>query len=292
MTDQFTPGIGDNIQTDPAGEESDRLRHDYEFVENHVLILLDATKAFTAVEDDATKSQCMFLIKQLRDEKKKVLGFHELEKLPHYRRGQACDQYFFRLADALERRDKKSKEGEADRLGRLLTEYDRRVLAEIREKQRLEQLEAERLVREAEEAKRKAAKLAEEARLSAERARSQKESKEKAAQLAEAERAAANVEAEVAAAKAEEARIATLRSSADIMRTRSDDGTLGTMAKENFAEVTDRATLNLEALRPYIPMPALLQALNAYAKLHGYSADESVQIKGAKFGKRDVSRVR
>src|SRR3974390_3730200 len=111
MTDYTTPGPGDNIQTDPAGEESARLRRDYEFVEQHVLLILDAAKAFLAVADDATKSQCMFLIKQLRDQKKKVLGFHELEKLPHMRRSQAVDQYFFRLSDMLEKRTKTARDG-------------------------------------------------------------------------------------------------------------------------------------------------------------------------------------
>ena len=296
MTFEQTPGMGDNVQAiDYAAEESARLRHDYAYLETLVDELFAEADAFAGIDDADSKAAGMSLIKRLRDEQKKILGLHEMEKVPHYRRGQATDQFFFRLADRLAKRDpKRGQDGQADRIYRMLNDYDRRLLAEEQERRRLANEEMERVAREAERVRREAERLAEESRLKAERARIavHKSKKEEAAREAAEAEARANVEARVAAEKAEEARIATKVTAADIMRTRTEDGTLGTMAEENFAEVTDRVTLDLESLRPYLPMAALQQALNAYARSVGYSSDKSVQIKGANFGKRPKSRVR
>jgi len=295
MTDQTTPGIGDNVQNiDFAAVESERLRWDYAYLETAVEDLFKEADAFDGVEDEESKAKAMNLIKRLRDEQKRILGVHELEKLPHYRRGQATDQFFFRLADKLARRSKVGPDGQADRLNRMLTAYDTRKLAEEMERRRREREEADRIAREADEIRRRAERAAEEARLQAERARVaiHKQTKTEAAQQAAQAESEAIVAAEIAAAKAEEARIATLVTPADVMRTRTENGTLGTMGTESFAEITDYKNLDLETLRPYFTQPAVLAALNGYARAMGYSADASVQIKGAVFGKRAKSRVR
>src|SRR3974390_2224633 len=125
MTDQTTPGIGDNVQNiDFAAVESERLRWDYAYLETAVEDLFKEADAFDNVEDEESKAKAMNLIKRLRDEQKRILGVHELEKLPHYRRGQATDQFFFRLADKLARRSKVGPDGQADRPNRMLTAYD------------------------------------------------------------------------------------------------------------------------------------------------------------------------
>ena len=101
-------------------------------------------------------------------------------------------------------------------------------------------------------------------------------------------------EAAVAKAKADEAYISTLSRPADIMRTRSSDGTLSTMGTEKFSEITDRKLLikSIEAIWPYLTNEALDKAVSGYANSVGYSEDPSVQIEGARFGKRAKSVVR
>ena len=291
----LTPGMGDNIQTvDYASEESQRLRLEYADLEKSADEIEAEAKVFTKVFNAQSEAEGANLVKRLRDYAKITLSHHESEKVPHYRRGQAVDQYFFGIIDRFTKRSKTAKDGEADRINRLLTEYRARLLAEENERRRIANEEAERIAREAEKVRLEAERLAREAQLKAERARAEasKQATAEAAQRAREAEAAANVEAEIAAQKAEAARIDTLRKPADIMRTRTEDGTLITMGEEPFAEITDRIVLDLETLRPYFPLPALQQALNAYARSVGYSSDKSVQIKGAIFGKRAKSRVR
>lgn len=289
------PGIGDNISAiDYAGEETARLNQDYA---SHVLntdALLAEAAAFEVVESPDTKSKVMSLIKRIRDQAKALAGLHELEKMPHYRRGQADDQFFFGMIDKLAKRDRRARDGEADRLNGLLTAYDVRELEKERERRRLALEEEQRKLREAEKARLQAEQEAEQARLAAERARKPETqaAKEEIAQQAAEVASDARVETAVAQQAAEVAYVDTLATPADIMRTRTADGTLGTMGTEDFAEITNRAELDLEKLRPYFTMDALDKAVRAYAKANAYSSDASVQIKGARFGKRAKSRVR
>jgi hypothetical protein len=300
--------IGDNVQTkDFAKDEHDRLKSEYAYLENTVLYLLSKSAPITVVDSQDIKNEVTGLIKAMRDAYKRIKGVHEAEAAPHLERHRGACGFFFGLMDKLGRRDKKANEGEGDRLNRLLTEYDVRELAKEQERRRREAEEAARIAREKREAEEKAARdaaealrQAEEARLKAERARlpETKAAKQEAAQEAahgarEASEALSDtrVEAEVAAAKAEEAYIDTLAAPKDIMRQRSEDGVLSGMASEKFAEITDRNVLDLERLRPYLPVAALETALNKYAASVGHSNDESVQIKGARFGKRPKSRV-
>jgi len=288
------PGIGDNTQVDYATLETERLESEFNYLRDTASNLKSEAAAFVVVDDPGTKSKVMSLIKRMRDHAKSVLGVHEIEKMPHYRRGQAVDQFFFSIADDLARRDRKAKPGEADRLNQLLTDYDLRELAKEQERRRLIAEEEERKRRAAEQARLKAEQEAAEARLKAERARTEatRAAKEEEARKAEEAAAQARVEAHVAEAKAETTYVDTLAKPSDIMRTRTDDGTLGTMGTEDFAEITNRNELDLEKLRPYISVAALEIALRAYAKANSYSSDPSVQIAGARFGKRPKSRVR
>ena len=284
-----------NTQTiDHAAEETARLNQDYGYLDSSIEELLNEAAAFEVVSDADDKGKVMTLIKRIRDQVKSVLGIHELEKVPHLRRGQAVDQFFFSKADALARRDRKARPGAADHLNDILTAYDQRILAEENERRRLAAIEAQRKAREEAAKAAKLAQEAEEKRLTAERARAAhtQAAKAEAAQEADQAASAAAVEAELAQQNAEKAYIDTLVTPADIMRTRGTDGTLATMGQEKFAEITDRSTLDLKALAPYIPLAALETALRSYAATVGYSSDASVQIKGAIFGKRDRSRVR
>ena len=288
------PRIGDNTQTiDFAKVEVERLKNEYGYVQESALRLIEQAKAITVIADNDDKSKVIGLIKLLRDEAKRSTGLHEIEKAPHFRRGQGVDQFFFGIVDRLWKRDKKGNDGEGDRLNKLLTAYDVRQLAIEEEKRKAAALEAARIAQAAEAERLRKEQEAEAARLAAERARKPDTTAAKAAIAAAAEEAAmaARVEQTATAAAAEEAYMATLAAPADIMRTRAADGSLATMAKEKFVEITDRNTLDLNKLRPYLPAEALVTAIRKYAESVSFSNDESVQIAGAKFGTRPRSKV-
>jgi hypothetical protein len=295
MASNNLPGIGHNEAPDYAKLESDRLRNEYAAYFDLADEIETECAAITVINrDDDSREKVVELIKKSRDFTKRVIGVHELEKMPHFRRGQGVDNTFFGLVDRIAKRAKANKDGASDRLGKMLTDHDSRILAEEQERRRLEakraaEEEAKRIAAAAE-----AARIAEEARLAAERARKPETQEVKAAIAEEAEQAAsaAHVETVVAASKAEEAHVATLVKPADIMRTRTGAGTLSTMAQEPFAEIIDTKTLDLEKLRPYFALADLQKALNGYARSQGHSSDASVQIAGARFGKRAKSVVR
>lgn len=294
MTDT-TRGIGDNTQTvNWFEEERDRLLRDYAYLEDMVADLVAKADSISVVDSQEVKDIVTGLIKEMREAYKRVKGVHETEKAPHLERGRASDSVFFGLMEKISRGTKKqAAEGVADRLNRILTDYDVRLLAQEQERRRKEAEEAARKAREAAEAQAKLEREAEAARLAAERAR-KPELQEAKAEIAEqkAEQAsAAVVEATVSYAQAEESYIATLATPADIMRQRTASGALATMGTEKFAEITDRVKLDLEKLRPYIPLDALEKAVRKYADGCGYSNDETCQISGARFGKRPKSRV-
>ena len=288
------PGIGDNTKTiDFAKVEVERLKHEYGYVQESALRLIEQAKAITVIADNDDKSKVIGLIKLLRDEAKRSTGLHEIEKAPHFRRGQGVDQFFFGIVDRLWKRDKKGNDGEGDRLNKLLTAYDVRQLAIEEEKRKAAALEAARIAQAAEAERLRKEQEAEAARLAAERARKPDTTAAKAAIAAAAEEAAmaARVEQTATAAAAEEAYMATLAAPADIMRTRAADGSLATMAKEKFVEITDSNALDLNKLRPYLPAEALVTAIRKYAESVSFSNDQSVQISGAKFGTRPKSKV-
>lgn len=300
-------GIGDNTQVSFFETEMSRLKQDYGYLEATVAEQLAASRPITVINDQATKDVVTAMMKNMRETWKRIQGVHEAEKAPDLERGRAKDGYFFGLMEKLGRRDKKANKGEGERLNDLLTDYDTRILAAEQERRRREAEEAARIAREKAEAEARAAReaaerarIAEEARLRAERARTEETRAARAAEAAAAAQAAAEaeealsktrVDLTVTAGKAEETYIDTLATPADVMRQRSDQGVTSGMATEKFREITDRNILDLEKLRPYIPAAALDTALNKYAESHGYSSDESVQIKGARFGKRPKSRV-
>lgn len=287
-------GIGDNTQTiDYQGQEITRLASEYPHLITVVDELVAKAELITVVDSEESKGTVTSLIKHFREAYKRVKGIHEPEKMPFLERGRGVDSFCFALMDKIVKRDKKARDGAADRLNAMLTAYDVRVEAAERERRRLAAEETARKAREAEQARIKAEQEAEELRQAADRARKPETAvvKQEAATEAAAEASSARVEETVAAAAAEEAHIGTLATSADIMRQRNDDGVLSTMGTEKFREILDRKTLDLEKLRPYLPMPALETALNKYAESVGYSSDASVQIAGAKFGKRPKSRV-
>lgn len=304
---QPPPAPGHNVQQiNYASEEVERLGRDYAETARAVEDLRRRFEAAPAeIATDEEKGAVAALIVDMRSAGKRVEGFREAEKTPHFRRGQGVDQFFNGLYDRLFRREKRNQPGMGDALQERLTAYDTRKLREEEERRRIE---AERLAREAEAKRQKEerarakaaaeAAAAEEARLAAERARKPEivaEKKQAAgARQATADDAAvaaasAGVDAEIAAGRAQAAHVDTLARPADIMRRRdAATGVLTTMQREFYAEVTDATKLNKETLWPFIPLAAKEQALRAWAKTTGHGE----QMAGAAIGSRPKSVVR
>ena len=280
---------------DYARQEVDRLHDEYgELSRTTDTLIADAEKIPDEIPDDDVKSEVTSLIKRIRDCKVRIEGLHDLEKQPHLRRGQGVDQYFFGLWDKLLKRSRNNHDGIGDILAKRLTQYDSRKLAEEQERRRKAAEEAAKAEAIARAIREKAEREERERLEAAARARKAEniEAHTQAAEQAAEEASKARVEEQVATVKADEAHIQTLARPADIMRTRGADGTLSTMGTERYVEITDVRALDLEKLRPFIKYDALETALRGYAASVGYSEDNSVQIAGAKFGKRAKSVVR
>jgi hypothetical protein len=276
---------------DYAKEESERLQRDYAALALTVEELTaQAEEIPEEIPGPEVKEQVVDLIKSIRDAKTRIEGLHDLEKQPFLRRGQGVDQFFFGLWDRLLKRDKKNWNGIGDTLGAKLTAYDVRILAEENERRRKAAEEAARVERERLAAVAKAEREAEEARIAAERARTPHtaEAKEEIAEQKEGAASEARIKAAVASAKAEETYVQTLARPADVMRTRTSSGTLGTMQEETFSEIEDQSKLDMVKLWPFIKFDAKQSALNSWAR----GTDFREQMAGAKIGRRPKSRVR
>lgn len=253
-------------------------------------LLTEARALPKEITDAETKAKAASLVKRLRDLKSKLEAMHAREKEAYYRGGQAVDQFFFGWIAKLFKRNRNDNAGAGDVLLARITTYDNRVLAEEQERRDAEAAEARRVLQAAQAKREQEEREAEETRQAAERARKPeiKEAKVEAAAQQENVASAARVEESVALQAAEAAHVQTLAKPAEIMRTRTDDGTLTTMAQEGYAELVDKDVLELEPLRPHLKPADLEKALRQYAK----STDYKKPLKGASIGRRNKSVVR
>lgn len=282
--------IGDNTGN-VAERITDQLNKDYAETLRIVDDLLDQARDIPKeITDDDVMGTASKLIRAFRDTTARLKAFHTAEKEPHLRAGQAVDNFFFAQIDRCARRDRKNKPGAADVLQNRVDDFQQRKLEEERKRRMREAEEAARIAREEEAKRRKAEQEAEEARLAAERARKPERIEEKAGVAAAAEAAAdaAAVDSKLAADKAQEAYVDTLAKSADIVRTRIEDGPTVTMKREGYAELVDAAQLDKETLWPFISEDAKEKALRAWAKTTGYRQP----MTGAAVGFRDKTVVR
>jgi hypothetical protein len=288
ITDNPRAVVGDNRAPDYAQRVTNELREQYRETERRVELLVSRANGLPDIVDDASMGPWAQLIKEARDEAKRLDALREAEKQPHLRASQAVDGFFFPLYEQLVRKNRMSKPGLADVLQRGLDDYNQRKLhaelerrrqaAEVAAREERERLaEQDRLRREAEDA-----------RLRAERARKDITGKEAIAGEAETAAAVAQSAAEQASVAAEDARIATLAKPADIVRTRVEEGPVVTMAAEPFAVVEDYAALDKNALWPFVTRNAIEQALRAWARTTNYGT----QMPGARVGRRPKTVVR
>lgn len=286
--------IGGNLGNDApdfARQEVDRLEQDYALVAKTAEDLIaEAEPLPEEIPDDDGKGVVVDLIKRMRDTAARAEALRVTEKEPHFRRGQGVDQFFFRIIDRLARRDRKNREGVADALQARLTRYDTRKLEEERARLRRVAEEEARKAREAKAEEDRKTREAEEKRLAAERARKPETKEVKAAEAEMAEIAAseAAVETQIADRAAEEAYVGTLAKPADLMRTRTQGGTLSTVARENYAEIVDASKLDVAKLWPFVSLDAKEKALKAWARNTGFGQ----QMDGAAIGSRPKSVVR
>lgn len=246
-----TAPIGDAINQNLALDNMDlKARFDE---------LMGASSRCPAPKDPDTEKAVITFISQLSAFMKVADAKREGAKAPYLDGGRRVDAFFKAMTEPAEEAKKQAN--------KLLTLYQRKVAEEARrkaeEEARKAREEEERRRREAEEA---AAKLKTEEDLSS------AISAERAAQEAEADRIAAEKAASVNAA--------------ELSRARSDYGGVASLRTFWDFDGLDRATLDLEALRPHIPADALEKALRSFIRAGGRD------IKGARIYQNTASSVR
>lgn len=204
--------------------------------------LSKSTNIPAVIDDDETSGKAQEFVKAIDGTIKHAEAFRVEEKEPYLQGGRIVDGFFKGVTDPLLTLKKD--------ITKRLTVYLQKKEAAERERRRQEEAAAreaaEKAAREAAEA---AATVATEGDLTV------AIGKEDDARQASAEATAA---AQAAAA-----------APAELSRTRSDGGTVASLRREWTFENLDRATLDLEALRPYIPTEGLEKAVRAYIRAGG-----------------------
>jgi len=281
-----------NEAPDYAKQVTDRIAGEYIGLTNTFdELVAESAKLPGDVASDSDALMIGALIKRLRDLDRRAESVRELEKEPYLRGGNAVDAFFNGLRDKIAKRnrnDRKAKNGVADDLQSRIDVWQERKAAEERARREAEAEAARRAAAIAAAKAAEEARIAEEARLKAERARTEANRAARAAeadeQAAAASRAAS--EAQAALERAEDTRIATLAKTADLVRVRGDDkiggGVTLTSAQEAFAIVTDRSKLNMAALWPFFTDAEIEKALRGWAKTTGHRQ----KMEGAEIGHR------
>lgn len=194
------------------------------------------------VADEDTAGRVADFAKQIAAAIKNADTARIAEKEPFLDGGRQVDGFFKKVTDPLDR----AKKGLADRL----TAYQRKVA------------EAERLRREEEERRRKveADRIAAEAAAKAAAAADDAGLDDAIAAEAAADQAMADA---VLAERAADAK------PAELARTRGDFGAVSSLRTFWDVEIVDARVLDLEALRPHIPVGAMEQACRSFVKAGG-----------------------
>ena len=199
--------------------------------------LVAACDRLPSIGDDDTAGKVGDYIKLVTAAQKNAEAARVDAKEPFLAAGRTVDGFFKPIGDALTAVKAKAQ--------RSLTSYLAAKEAAAR--------------REAEEAAKRAREEAE--RKAAEAARIETDSKVAAAAAMDAA-----VAREAEADKLDEAAAAK---PAEFARTRGDYGSVSTLRERTVGEITDRSALDLEALRPYLPVDGLQKALNAFIRAGG-----------------------
>lgn len=276
---------------DYAAEESARLALEYKNLEAEATDLLaEARKAPEIVEDEETAGWFTTLIKRFRDLDSRVEKVRVGEKLPHMRREDAVDSFFFRLRERLARRKKTDKPGGLDVLLARLNDYNQRRLAEEEARREAARREAERVEQAAREKAAAEQRAADEAAAAADRARKAKniEAHQQVADQHQQAADTASADAEIARDKVIETRADATAKPADMVRERHQGGALNTMRQVWVVEIEDSMKLDPVALWAFVKDDHKLMALRSWAKTTNYKKP----MDGALIEQRNETVVR
>lgn len=232
--DDVNPGLGHNNPPDESALIQERLDERTRELRARAASLLDAETRLPEISDDGVAGKVGDMIRLITAACQTAELDRKREKEPHLAAARTVDGYYKQISEPL-----------AD----LKTRVSRRLTAYLTAK-----AERERQAREAE-----AKRLREEAEKQA-AAAAQVEAAAPAAAAIVMEQALAT---EVQAAQASRAAAAK---PAELSRTRGEVGSVASLKSRWIGEVSDRAALDLEALRPYLPVAALQTALNGAIK--------------------------
>lgn len=234
------------------------------------------------IADESGNGVIAAYMESLRTTIKTVDAHREREKAPYLKAERAAQGYFAAMLTRLEKtRDILQARGNA---------WVAKKAA----------IERQRLAKEAEDARKKAADDAEAARVAQdaadelERAAARARKPENIAKLedaAEAKGAEAGALTAMATVAADQAAAATMDAAAptaDLVRERFDTGHMSTGKQVGYVEVEDYSKLDLNVLRPYFKIAEIERALGAWAKTQDYKC----QMEGADIGKRDAAVYR
>ena len=204
--------------------------------------LLAAAARVPAIDDEDIARKVTDFVKQLGALVKASEAKRTDAKEPYLEGGRSVDGFFKAITDPV---DKAKKAVE-----KKLTEYAR----EKAEQERRDRLEQERLAREAAELARR-------------------EAEEKAKTAADAASLDDAIEAESKAESAQadlvKAAAAADAKAAELSRTRGEYGAVSSLRTQWVFGDIDRASLDLEALRPYLPLVGIETAIRAFIKAGG-----------------------
>ena len=243
MTDTLTIGVGHNEPPEDANPIADRLAETHRDLIWRFNELVDAQERVPNCISDEAEKKIGDYVKEISQCVKRIESAREDEKALYLDGGRRVDGFFKDFSEAL-----KTIKGTCVNS---LTAYKREKEAEAR-----------RVLEEKAKADRAAAAEAEEAaRLAADSMASETDlgvavDRETAAQTAVTEAAIAQEAADVSAA--------------DLSRTRSENGgSLSSLQSTWKVADVDRATLDLEALRPYLTQADLEKACRAFVRAGG-----------------------
>lgn len=243
--------VGDSLREKLQDENRDLLKRRDE--------LLAAAQRIPPIDSDDIAGRVSDFVKQLTALNKAAETKRTGAKEPYLEGGRNIDGFFKAITDPVEKIKNIVQIS--------LTKY----LRDKADRERHERMEQERLAREA-------------------AAKAQREADEQARALANEQQLAAAIEAERAAEVAQADAVKAVQAAeakpAELSRTRGEYGSVTSLRTEWVFDDLDRATLDLEALRPYLPTDGLEKALRAFIRAGGR------EIKGARIFETTAAVVR
>lgn len=245
MTDALAALLGDNHPPPDllVGEAlREKLQDEHRDLVKRRDELLAAASRIPPIESDDIAGRVSDFVKQLTALNKAAETKRTGAKEPYLEGGRNIDGFFRTITDSVEK---------VKTIVQIsLTKY----LREKADRERRERMEQERLAREAAE-------------------QAQREAAERAAALATEQHLTAAIEAEtkaeVAQADLVKAEQAAEAKPAELSRTRGEYGSVTSLRTEWVFDDLDRATLDLEALRPYLPSDGLEKAVRTFIRAGG-----------------------